>query len=84
MPSFTQYDVGIDVEIDIDVKEFYEKMSEKECKEMYALLSDQYHKVSGLNASEHEYEKALSQLRGKWNRLTAEEEQTILNIAKRF
>lgn len=37
-----------------------------------------------LHAAEDEYQTALEKLNGKWNRLTPEEEEFIINISKRF
>jgi hypothetical protein len=35
-------------------------------------------------AAESLFNESLDKLKGKWNMLSAEEEQTIINIAKRF
>ncbi len=36
------------------------------------------------SVSESQFEDALNKLQGKWNRLSQEEEDTIINISKRF
>jgi hypothetical protein len=36
------------------------------------------------SVSESQFEDALNKLHGKWNRLSQEEEDTIINISKRF
>jgi len=36
------------------------------------------------SVSESQFEDALNKLHGKWNRLSQEEEETIINISKRF
>jgi hypothetical protein len=36
------------------------------------------------SVSERQFEDALNKLHGKWNRLSQEEEETIINISKRF
>jgi hypothetical protein len=36
------------------------------------------------SVSESQFEDALNKLHGKWNRLSQEEEDTIINISKKF
>ena len=36
------------------------------------------------SVSENQFEDALNKLHSKWNRLSQEEEDTIINISKRF
>lgn len=36
------------------------------------------------SVSESQFEDALNKLHDKWNRLSQEEEETIINISKRF
>jgi hypothetical protein len=37
-----------------------------------------------MSAGEEYFENSLSKIRGKWNQLSKEEEDFILNLAKRF
>jgi hypothetical protein len=37
-----------------------------------------------VSVAESFFNESLDKLKGKWNMLSAEEEQTIINIAKRF
>ncbi len=85
MPYFEQ---------EIDVSDFLYECRSKEIKEIIESLIDTGHlpeSVRGisnssvqLSAAETEFEDALYKLHGKWNNLTSEEEQTIINISKRF
>ena len=82
-----------DGEIDVDVDEFLNACSSNDIKELIqALVEDGHLTKSALggiiannqSASESEFETALNKLHGKWNSLTSEEEEKIINIAKRF
>lgn len=85
MPYFEQ---------EIDVSEFLYECRSREIKEIIESLIDAGHlpeSVRGISnsspqvgAAECEFEDALYKLHGKWNVLSAEEEQTIINLSKRF
>lgn len=85
MPYFEQ---------EIDVSDFLYECRSKEIKEIIDILIDRGHlpeSVRGisnssvqLSVAESEFEDALYKLHGKWNNLTSEEEQTIINISKKF
>ena len=85
MPNFDQQ---------IDVDEFLYGCTKSEIQEVIDTLIQYGHlpsNVKKLNKSsteysipESEFEDALYKLHGKWNTLTKEEEQMIINISKRF
>jgi hypothetical protein len=88
MPSFYIEDV------DIDIDEFVSKCSNSEVKDLIDSLIDGGYlprsvrntaiSEGPISVSESFYEDALDKLHGKWNMLSQEEEQLILNIANRF
>lgn len=95
MPSFRKYDIpvesDVDVDIDIDVDEFLEDCDASELDEVVEWLQDHGHlrptsvdKATQVSVSESEYMEALDKLYTKWNMLSKFEEETILNLAKRF
>lgn len=85
MPYFEQ---------EIDVSDFLYECRSREIKEIIESLIDTGHlpeSVRGKSnssaqcaAAESEFEDALYKLHGKWNNLSPEEEQVIINISKRF
>lgn len=88
MPYFEQ---------EIDVSDFLYECGSREIKEIIDSLIDDGHLPESVrsvrmksnspaqtSAAESEFEDALHKLHGKWNNLTSEEEQTIINISKRF
>jgi hypothetical protein len=89
MPYF---DFSIEEHIDVD--EFLSECSSKEIEELIeALIEDGHiHKSSvhresestNVSVGESFFQDALDKLYNKWNVLSNEEEQLILNIAKRF
>jgi hypothetical protein len=83
MASFSVEDV------DVSVNEFLSQCSTRERDQLIQLLIDdddirEDRKISDWCPSEEIFEENLNILHGKWNRLTNEEEQIIMNIAKRF
>ena len=78
----------------ISVEQFLEACRSKEIDDLIQGLIDDGHlpdnvtKISNAkefnSPSESFYEDALDKLHGKWNMLSQEEEQLILNIANRF
>lgn len=93
MPSFykeVRVDNYTDVDIDVDVDEFLDACTEKEVEEVIGWLKDNDFpfdknldptKMSGVESL---YEAALDKLRGKWNRLSKEEEDFILKLGSKF
>ena len=83
--------VPVDTEIDVDVnvQDFLEDCSDYEIEEAIDWLKDKnYLKNTDIDrqvcATELEYKKALDKIYTKWNVLTKEETDFVLNIAKRF
>jgi len=90
MPKFSNYR-EIESFVDVDVDEFLDACNSQEKEEIVdALIEDRYLKkdcretFESYSPSEAFYQEAIKKLNGKWNMLTKEEEETILNIAKRF
>ena len=88
MPSFTQY--GVDVEVDIDVDEFVDCCSDREIKQMVKILRKEGYLspdegVPGEdNLLDIEYKNALDKLYNRRIYLTLEEEQFIKQLANKF
>ena len=85
MPSFYVDDV------DIDVDEFLSACSKSEKERLVEYLAEdgyvlknQLESSERMSAAEEIFEDHLLALRGKWNLLTNEEEETIIKIAKKF
>lgn len=76
MPRF--YYGGL--ELEIEVEDFLTECSSKDIDRLRKIL------IAGkkLSPSEVLFEEYLSILHGKWNMLSKEEEETIINIAKKF
>jgi len=87
MPYFKQ-DVDINVDVYITVDEFYNELERIEKEELIGLLKEDnllsYDEIYLPSIPEIEFEEALNKLHHKWNRLSKEDEQTIINIAKKF
>ena len=95
MPTIRQYDVPVEAEVTVDfnveVDEFLDDCDASEIDEIIEWLHDKGHlrpthvdKSSEVSASESLYMEALDKLYTKWNMLSKFEEETILNLAKRF
>lgn len=95
MPTIRQYDVPVEVEVtvdfDVEVEEFLEDCDSLEIDEIIDWLRDKdYIKHTDIPynrqvcATELEFIEALDKLYAKWNMLSKEEEEFILNLAKRF
>lgn len=87
MPTFYAED------IDIDADEFLSACNHRDKEELIiTLIEDGYLKKDcragfrdyNYSVSEAMYVEAIDKLRNKWNRLTKEEEEFIINISKRF
>lgn len=81
------------VTIDIEIDDFLSNCDKHDIKEIIqALVEDGWLKPSCIESEnnsprgydEQTFEEALDKLRGKWNVLSNEEEEKIINIAKRF
>jgi hypothetical protein len=86
MPYFSEYQ-EVDVELNIDVDEFYREMTRSERKEMYQLLLEGGY-VTGLEdpsgRSSWEFDEAIIKLKSNYHALTNEETDLIIKLAKRF
>jgi len=76
-------------DIDIEVNEFLDECSRKDIENVIEYLIKHKH-ISGnqlntkLSPPEQIFESALNKIHGNWNRLTAEEEQVIYDLASKF
>jgi hypothetical protein len=90
MPTITQWGVEVDVDLDVDVNDFLDDCSSEEIEQALTWLKDNdYLDGSFLltgreSINEQEYLKTLTKLKDNWLSLSKEEEDAILNIAKRF
>jgi len=86
MPRFSDYQ-EVDVEMNIDVDEFYEEMDRSERKEMYQLLIKGGY-VDGLEdpsgRSSWEFDEAIIKLKANYHSLPNEDVDLIIKLAKRF
>ena len=83
--------VPVDTEIDVDVnvKDFLEDCSDYEIDEIIQWLKNKnYLKGSSIidqvSVAESEFIEALDKIYTKWNVLSTEETELIINISKRF
>lgn len=90
MPKFTRW-VEVDADADVSVDDFLSECSSSDIDDIIkALVEDGYlpkHVSNAYNKvgpSEEFFEDALNKLHGKWNCLSKEEEELIINISKRF
>jgi predicted transcriptional regulator len=82
MPEFTPEDV------DIKVWEFVDACNEEEIEELLEYLKEEGYLDRSMNESismnESMFMDALNKIKNNWLSLSREEEDVILNIAKRF
>lgn len=84
MPSFSDWQ-DVEVEIDVDVDEFYEKMNSRERNEMYQLLEDNGYGLDySTTSSSWEFDQAISALKKNYLLLSKEETEAVIALAKRF
>ena len=90
MPTVRQWGVEVDVDIEVDVEEFYNDCSDKEKEELakYLIEDDfipgQTEQVGKDNLMDVTYKEALNKLYSKRVYLTLEEEQFIINLANKY
>lgn len=93
MPTIRQCDVPVEAEVtvdfDVSVDEFLEDCDVFEIDEVIDWLKDKgllknTHIDTQLCAAESEFTDALDKIYTKWNVLSNEETQFIINISKRF
>lgn len=94
MPSFSQnvsVDLSdyVDVDVDINVGEYLDECDSTEINEIINYLVKEklitkQPPIGDVSVPEEMFEEALNKIHGKWNRLTAEEEQMIYRISNKF
>ena len=84
MPSFSDWQ-DVEVDINVDVDEFYEEMTSSERKEMYQLLEDNGYGLDySSTSSSWEFDQAIATLKKNYLLLTKEETEAVITLAKRF
>jgi len=95
MPSFRQYDVPVEAEvevnIDVEVDEFLDECDEHDIDNIIEYLKDKDYlknakilRDNQVCVAESEFMDALDKIYSKWNVLSNEETELIINISKRF
>lgn len=90
MPTFTEYGIEVDADIEVSVNEFYEECTDREKKELAEyLIEDGFipgrtEQVGEDSLMDVTYREALNKLYSKRIYLTLEEEQFIINLANRY
>lgn len=85
--------INIDEDVFIDVRDFYRELDDPEKEQLADLLTEdgfldeleEENRNKNINGFDEEtFESSLKKLRGKWNMLSKEEEETIVKIASKF
>ena len=91
MPSFVEYGVEVDVDLDITVDEFLSECSSREIKELIdALIADGHlsaHSLSNsvvLSLNESDFAKKTVDLASKYYSMSNEDIQIIEDIHKKY
>lgn len=90
MPTFTEYGIEVDADIEVSVNEFYEECTDREKKELAEyLIEDGFipgrtEQVGEDSLMDVTYREALNKLYSKRIYLTLEEEQFIINLANKY
>ena len=88
MPTFREevnIDEYVDVDLDIEVQEFYDEMNDAERKEMFDLLVKNGFAPSNIQSHLNwEFTNAIVKLSSNYFSLTNEEINTIIKLSKRF
>ena len=89
MPTFLQFEEGQE-EIYIDVDQFFDEMQDEEKQEMFKLLVEEGYRKSGydptqlMSIDQQEFIRAIETLENRYYSIPKEDEQTIINIAKKY
>jgi V8-like Glu-specific endopeptidase len=84
MPEFYTSEY-VDIELDINVDEFFDKMTNNEKLEMFDLLiKDGFGIDEAPSHTNWEFTEAINKLNNNYYQLTNEEETLIIKLAKRF
>jgi len=88
MPKFTEsvcIEEYTSVDIDVNVEDFYDKMSDDEAKKMLQLLIESGYEAHTIASSNNwEFIDAITKLSNNYYQLTNEEEALIIALSKRF
>lgn len=90
MPTVRQWGVEVDVDIEVDVEEFYNDCSDKEKEELAKYLIEdgfipgQSNQVGEDNINDIMYKEALNKLYSRRISLSLEEEEFLMNLANKF
>jgi len=90
MPRISQWGVEVDVDLDVDVAEFYGDCSDREKEELAQYLIEdgfipgQSTQVGEDTLQDTTYKEALNKLYSKRVYLTLEEEQFLINLANKY
>jgi hypothetical protein len=90
MPRISQWGVEVDVDLDVDVAEFYGDCSDKEKEELAGYLVEdgfipgKSTQVGEDTLQDTTYKEALNKLYSKRVYLTLEEEQFLINLANKY
>jgi hypothetical protein len=90
MPTISQWGVEVDVDLDIDVAEFYGDCSDREKEELAGYLVEdgfipgKSTQVGEDTLQDTTYKEALNKLYSKRVYLTLEEEQFLINLANKY
>ena len=90
MPRISQWGVEVDVDLDIDVAEFYGDCSDREKEELAGYLVEdgfipgKSTQVGEDTLQDTTYKEALNKLYSKRVYLTLEEEQFLINLANKY
>jgi len=84
MPEFYTSEY-VDIELDIDVDEFFDKMTNSEKREMFDLLVEDGFGIGETQPHTNwEFTEAIAKLNTNYLNLTNEETDLIIRLSKRF
>lgn len=89
MPRITVED-WLEISTDLEVNDYIEDCSDEEKQEIVKILQEEGYCVlpltrnSRVSVAEAHYQEAVNKLLPSWNRLSKEDEETILRIANKL
>lgn len=88
MPRFNQYDVSVDVDVDISVNEFLEECDEDEMQEVVSYVRQHYKYSTPLdnrdNIFDEEWNEIIEKLGNSRLQMSLEDIETIKQIYKKY